>query len=307
MIEIINVNNYIREHQCVGPVTSPQLFLGKSYTSHPQGLFSEELFGIEGSPERKDSVSWIELNCNVIHPVIYDLLSKRIERKIDELLSGERNFRFDADGFLIEDEENGDIHGMSGIIANIHKWKFREGDDESDRNKLISMLYKNISHDTFFMDKLLVIPPDYRPIHIDEEKGEVRPDEINEIYQKVIILSNSLKSVSGDLFDILSYRMQMLMKELYELDRVKVSKKQGMIRKLMLGKRVDLSARSVISPNPELHLGEVGIPLRIAVQIFIPQMLYALANSPESRSIPDEFYEEIKKFLGKESSLDLDI
>jgi len=157
------------------------------------------------------------------------------------------------------------------------------------------------------MDKLLVIPPDFRPVHINEEKNEIRLDELNELYQKVIISSNSLKSVSGDLFDILSYRMQLLMKDLYELDRIRISKKQGMIRKLMLGKRVDFSARSVISPNPELSLGEVGLPLRIVTQVFEPQMLYALANSPESKNISDEFYEEVRKFLGKETSIDIEM
>jgi hypothetical protein len=300
MIEIIEVDDYIRKNMLNGPVTSQQLFLGKSTAAHPNGLLSEEIFGIEGSPERKTSVSWIDLNCHVIHPVLYNILIKRIERKLEDLIKGDTRFTFSPEGYLQEDPE-GEHIGISGLVKNIHKWKFRRGDDdEGDRNKIIDMLYKNINQGTFFMDKLLVVPPDFRRVELDEDNNEISNDDFNEIYRKAIVLSNSIQSLSGDLFDVLSFNMQKIMKQLYEMNRIKVSKKQGMIRKLMLGKRVDFSARSVISPNPNLKLGEVGIPLRIVVSIFEPQLLYGLSNSKEAALIPQEFHDECKKFLGKE-------
>ena len=36
--------------------------------------------------------------------------------------------------------------------------------------------------------------------------------------------------------------------------------KQGRFRNNLLGKRVDFAARTVISPDPNLNLDEVGIP-----------------------------------------------
>lgn len=305
MIKVLNVNKYIRENKSIGPVESAQMFIGKSYSFHPKGVMSEELFGIYGSPERRTQSSWIDLNCNVIHPMLYDILYKRIEKKIEPLLSGEAIFSLTPEGYL-EENPQGDLSGMSDIVSNIDKWKFRLSEDESDRNKIIQMMYKSIKSGTFFLDKLILIPPEFRPVQILEEKNEVINDPLNELYMKIIMLSNQVKNVSGSLFDILSYRMQMHLRELNELIRQKVSKKGGMIRRLMLGKRTDFSARSVISPNPKLTLGVTGVPLRIVCQVFEPHMLYGLSNAPEASEIPPEFYEEVKKFLGKEREIDVE-
>ena len=307
MIEVIDVNKFLRDNQCLGPVISSQLFVGKSQSFHPQGLLSEDYFGIYGSPDRRESCSWIELNCKVMHPALFDIIQKRIERKIDTMLSGEKAYKFGKND-LLEEDPDGELTGMSSFSDNITKIRFRlDENEDSDRNKIISMLYKNISRETFFMDKLIVIPPDFRPVTVMEESGEVMVDELNELYQKIIILSNQVKSVSGSLYDILTYRMQLLVKEVNEFVRRKVAKKGGMIRGLMLGKRVDFSARSVIAPNPTLNLGEVGIPLRILCQIFEPFMLYGLVNSPDSRYVTKEFHQEVKKFLGKEKDIDIDM
>ena len=97
----------------------------------------------------------------------------------------------------------------------------------------------------------------------------------------------------------------MNLRDLNELVRQRVSKKSGIIRRLMLGNRVDFSARTVITPNPNLELGTTGIPFRIICQIFEPYIIYGLTNSPNSKNIPGEFYEEVKKFLGKETELEI--
>ena len=304
-IKILDTDKFIRENKLIGPVVSPQFFMGKTYNFHPEGLFSEEIFGIEGSIERKQKLSWIELNCQIIHPVFYEIMQKRIFRKINELLSGDKNFDFDENGELVETED-GPINGLTSFIDNIHKWKINESEDEdSDRNKVIQIFYDNIKKGTFFIDKLLVISPDYREVSIDLEKNDIMVNPMNDIYRSIIVLSNQLKSVSDSIYNILCYRMQLLIRDLYELIKNKVSKKSGVIRNLMLGKRVDFSARTVITPNPNLKLGEVGLPFRIACSIFEPVLLYGLINSPEAEKIPLEFHQEVTRFLGKELDSDL--
>lgn len=49
--------------------------------------------------------------------------------------------------------------------------------------------------------------------------------------------------------------------------------KEGRFRKNLSGKRVDFSARTVISPDPSLEVDEVGVPLRIAMQLTIPEKI----------------------------------
>ena len=49
--------------------------------------------------------------------------------------------------------------------------------------------------------------------------------------------------------------------------------KEGRFRSNLSGKRVDFSARTVISPDPNLDINEVGVPLAIAKQLTIPKRL----------------------------------
>ena len=51
--------------------------------------------------------------------------------------------------------------------------------------------------------------------------------------------------------------------------------KEGRFRSNLSGKRVDFSARTVISPDPNLDVGEVGVPLDIATRLSMPEMLTA--------------------------------
>ncbi len=47
--------------------------------------------------------------------------------------------------------------------------------------------------------------------------------------------------------------------------------KEGRFRSNLSGKRVDFSARTVISPDPNLDISEVGVPLEIATKLSIPE------------------------------------
>lgn len=53
-------------------------------------------------------------------------------------------------------------------------------------------------------------------------------------------------------------------------DRLK--SKEGRVRGNLMGKRVDFSARSVISPDPNLDIDELGVPLKIAVNLTFPEI-----------------------------------
>ncbi|UCH32666.1 MAG: DNA-directed RNA polymerase subunit A' [Candidatus Bathyarchaeota archaeon] len=47
--------------------------------------------------------------------------------------------------------------------------------------------------------------------------------------------------------------------------------KEGRFRSNLSGKRVDFSARTVISPDPNVDISEVGVPLNIAMKLSIPE------------------------------------
>eukprot|EP00736_Rhodelphis_marinus_P003472 Rmarinus@m.16123 len=47
--------------------------------------------------------------------------------------------------------------------------------------------------------------------------------------------------------------------------------KEGRVRGNLMGKRVDFSARTVITPDPSLHLDQVGVPISIARNLTFPE------------------------------------
>jgi len=51
--------------------------------------------------------------------------------------------------------------------------------------------------------------------------------------------------------------------------------KEGRFRSNLSGKRVDFSARTVISPDPNLDVSEVGVPLDVAMRLSMPEMVTA--------------------------------
>jgi DNA-directed RNA polymerase II subunit RPB1 len=66
--------------------------------------------------------------------------------------------------------------------------------------------------------------------------------------------------------------------------------KEGRIRNNLQGKRVEFSARSVITPDPNISVEELGVPMKIAMNLTFPERvtaynidrLYALVqNGPE--------------------------
>lgn len=53
----------------------------------------------------------------------------------------------------------------------------------------------------------------------------------------------------------------------------RLKSKEGRIRGNLMGKRVDFSARSVITPDPNISLDELGVPVKIAMNLTFPEIV----------------------------------
>ncbi|KAL7668840.1 hypothetical protein ACOME3_009524 [Neoechinorhynchus agilis] len=53
--------------------------------------------------------------------------------------------------------------------------------------------------------------------------------------------------------------------------KMRLKGKEGRIRGNLMGKRVDFSARTVITPDPNIEIDEVGIPLSVAMKLTFPE------------------------------------
>jgi len=294
-IKILDVNKFIHG---MSPVTNTE-FHTKTGEYHESGLFSEKIFGVEGSLDRSKSFSYMNLNTKIIHPIAYRILI-RLDRKLEKLFSTEQPFILENDGSLKAD--NNGIVGISAFREAFPKIKFRG--DTLIREKLITILQKSYKDETLFIDKLPIIPPDLRPIFQDEN-GMWLIDELNNIYVSILRKSFQIKSAgkSGALYDLLNFGVQKAINEHDKFIKTKIGKKRGLIRGSLLGKRVDYSGRAVITPGPQLNVNEVGMPLRMAVSLFDPFIKHYFLFSKTFKK-KDMLEKEIQAFTGLDLSVD---
>jgi len=278
-------------------VSSTEIFIAKE-SFHPDGLFSEEVFGAVGTPERNKTFGYINLNTKVLHPAIIPTM-KRICRNLYFALIRDGNFTLTDDGDLVADK-NGSIQGITEVLKNLDKIKFRTGTPQ--RENLVAMInhYRKIGQ--LFISKMPVMPPTYRDI-INDSQGNVNIDPINDLYNSIITLSLQLSTItsSGAVYDILTARMQEEVLEIYNYITSKISKKEGLIRHDILGKRVDYSARAVVTGAAnEVASDEIGIPFSICTKIFEPFIMYQLLNAPNAPK--EELAAELYKYNQMELS-----
>lgn len=295
VIKVLDVNKFVKG---LRPVTSTVL---KTRTGefHPDGLLSEEIFGVEGSLDRSKKMSYIDLNTEVIHPTLYRHIIK-LERKLEKMFSTDQGIRINPDGSITEDE-NG-IVGISAFIENFPKIKFRDL-NSAQRKAIIENLKQAYKDKTLFINKLPVIPPDVRPV-FETEDGELQIDELNNIYINILRKAFQVKGAGtkGQFFDLLTYGLQLAINSHDAFIQGRIHKKSGLIRGNMLGKRVDFSGRAVITPGPQLNVNEIGVPLRMAVMIFQPFILHHMMF--KRYPFKKELEEEVQKYDGSELSVE---
>ena len=262
------------------PVLSTEYTVGKSNNFHPDGLFSEIIFGSKEGPERKKTLSYIDLHCKVVHPALVKTI-EFLNKKAILAINREKAYKINDNGIL-EEDKTGDINSINSVIKNFDKI-FGRVEESTRRIDMKNMLITYHKKNLVFIDKCIVMPAGYRDAAVDEVHGGLRIDPINDYYVKIIRQSMQLQSLSitsGPMYDILSSKMQQLIDQLYDFLIQKISKKEGLIRKNVLGKRADFTGRAVIVGGAgKIKIDEIGIPFRILVKIFEPFILFDMYNS----------------------------
>lgn len=191
----------------------------------------------------------------------------------------------------------------------------QELDDATDADKInkafkkvraFEMLEKNNIKPKDLLVKVVPVAPTYlRPVIADKADKSVFVNDLNKLYGKIILAKkiserDAVLNEDGRLEQMglapndLGQRSKMLYNSLKTLhgnleatDNGKSLKsvektlggKHGLVRKEMLGKRVDFSGRSVITVNPNLKLNEIGMPMDMAKQLFKPFAIRELVRS----------------------------
>ena len=99
----------------------------------------------------------------------------------------------------------------------------------------------------------------------NETRQEIITDWTNQVqYHVATLIDNELPGVNQS-----THRSGRPLKSI----RQRLKGKEGRIRNNLMGKRVDFSGRSVITPDPNIDLDELGVPLKIAMNLTFPEVV----------------------------------
>ncbi|KAF7684268.1 DNA-directed RNA polymerase I subunit rpa1 [Astathelohania contejeani] len=161
--------------------------------------------------------------------------------------------------------------------------------------KFFSVIFGEANPEKFFMDCVVVLPNKFRPNNYVNGKRQGNPQNI--LLARIIQINNELKendnindSNASDMdnkekwFANKYSELQSTVLTYFDSEGLKafgsnpplgkkqiLEKKEGLFRCNIMGKRVNYSARSVISPDPNIETREIGIPLVFATRLTFPE------------------------------------
>lgn len=111
--------------------------------------------------------------------------------------------------------------------------------------------------------------------------------KINKLYKRIYLQNELIKKEGRDSnkYENIKKNIQNFAKELEEELSRHIRGKEGIIRKAILGKRVNFSARAVIVPNPDIQADEAEIPKKIMDELGIKDGDKVLLNRQPSLHI----------------------
>ena len=155
--------------------------------------------------------------------------------------------------------------------------------------------------------QVLPVPPVYVRPSITLESGIRSEDDLTHKLVDIIRINQRLKEnmeagaptlIIQDLSELLQYHVTTYLnneasgipparhrsgRALKTLSQ-RLKGKEGRFRSNLSGKRVDFSARTVISPDPNLDINEVGVPLDVAMRLSMPEKITEW-NADEMRGL----------------------
>lgn len=170
-----------------------------------------------------------------------------------------------------------DINDIKKILNNISK----------EDAKLMG--FSNGSHPTdMILESFTVIPPCARPYTIRE--GEIKEDHLTTAYDEIIrdnqkysIVAdeNRKRNIEKDLYFHISHLIDnsdgkycRSPTEKIQGIKQRITKKEGLIRCNIMGKRVNFCGRSVLGPDSSLKFGEIAIPAAMAEKLTVPEVVH---------------------------------
>ena len=152
------------------------------------------------------------------------------------------------------------------------------------------------SRPDWMITDVIPVPPPYIRPSVKFDNNQRSEDDITYKYSEIIKSDQTLRTkirngadadIVHDWWNLLQYHYATLIDNdlpdapasIHRLGRPlksivqRITGKDGRIRGNLMGKRVDFSARSVITGDPNLSIRQVGVPLKIAMNLTVPELV----------------------------------
>lgn len=273
----------------MGRISNPQIFDGNN-NFHPDGLFSTTAFGAVGSAYRSKVFGYIELNCSIINPTVYNSLVS-IKSLYEQIMKGKALVEWDPKlkDFVKSNSDKAST-GYTYFMSKLEQIKFElTGADSRKFN--VDLVNKAISEKKHTLKQLIVLPAGLRDYFVDQS-GKPQEDEINAIYRKIINQTNLIdpliSSKSPESYDHIYTSTQDTVCSLYEYLKGLLDGKNKLVLGKWLSRKVFNSTRNVLSTHVEkgkthtdpdrLKYNDCVCGLHQFCRVISPKSIYEIKN-----------------------------
>ncbi|MEM4385546.1 MAG: hypothetical protein QXD03_03255 [Candidatus Anstonellales archaeon] len=275
-LSLLDIDDFIKRNKLM-EVRSDKLYRDvKNKIVDEDGLWSFSIFGSKGSQDRMNRFGYIELNCTIVHPEAYQIVSS-LSTDIKKLLKGSNKYIVDSEGNLLQENNSGGS-GPEYFKKIIGKLDLRKI-SKKGRDEYIKFIEDNM--DRLFIKRILVIPAGIRDFIQTEKHTRIMYSEINDLYSYLIKLSGTVKSIEDDeLRSKMSIEIQEQCIKINRWIKDIMKGKFGIFRGLLLRKVNDFSGRCVITIDPNIPLGYIGVPWHVLFLLYEPFCLNRINKDP---------------------------
>lgn len=267
IIELFDIDRFIKVNNLM-EVKSKRIYRSPN-VFHEDGLFSEVIFG-QTPDERKFRCGYIQLPFHVFNPDVSRSIIMKSGGVIKKMAFAECKCNL-VNGELVVANDG----QYSGLLDLYKIWDQIDFDKTmKTRSSHAVTILKKSPKRLIFNDKVLVIPPEMRPVGV--KNGKITKAEINTIYMQIL----GLKDVTAhtnvtDAYQIYN-KMQDCITKLFTYAATYTGGKTGYFQKNLLAKTPVFQARNVISaPRYNTNKCPIGVfhtgyPMQTICSLFMP-------------------------------------
>lgn len=231
------------------PITNLGIMVSSTKNFHPEGLFSTEIFGKVGSPDRSSKFSYIDLHITIFHPLIFKAL-KDLRALYHDIMLGKKYaiYNTEINDFI---ETTIDI-GETGFDFFYSHFKTIKFEHRESNKRIANIELINKYREDGLLNYVLVMPAGYRDYEVDET-GKPSEDEINSLYRRILSISNSLIDVDVksnlEFLDATRYNLQVAVYDLYAYIKNILEGKGGLIQSKWASRQIFNSTRNILTSH----------------------------------------------------------